>query len=51
MQAAKAAKAASAGKAENFLRKAVDIGWKVWYNEDVERGWKNERILFEDRAL
>ena len=38
MQAAKAAKAASATKAENFFKKAVDMSWKLWYNKDVERG-------------
>ena len=51
MQAVKAVKAASAGKAENFLQKTVDMSWKMWYNENVERGWKNERVLSEDRAL
>jgi len=29
MQAVKAVKAASAGKAENFLQKTVDMSWKL----------------------
>ena len=51
MQAAKATEAASTVKAEKFFLKAVDMSWKLWYNKDVERGWRNEWILLEDRAL
>lgn len=51
MQAAKATEAASAVKAEKIFLKAVDMSWKLWYNKDVERGWRNEWVLLEDRAL